>query len=202
MIGLGGSLTGTALFLHVMSPPPLAPQASPGLFAQDQPEAMSRVVAHGELRPANPEVSPAPAAISPGWKFIYIHHSKTPEGDARTLANPQKGLGDHFLIGNGAGAADGEVQISHRWQQQLPPLPPEGARAQDDRYISICLVGDFERTSPTQAQVRQLGRLVSKLQHEYQISTDSIYMAGDSNLPAGIGARFPIQQFRQHLAAK
>ena len=59
------------------------------LHAQEQPEVMTRVVRS------------SPRRIRGGWRYIYIHHSKTAEGDVRTLAQPEKGLGDHFLIGNG-----------------------------------------------------------------------------------------------------
>ncbi len=187
--GLGSSLTATALFLRVMSPPPLAAQGSANLFAQEQSEVMTRVVE-------------SPPAGSAGWKYICIHHSKTTEGDVRTLAHPEKGMGDHFLIGNGAGAADGEVQMSPRWRQQLPPLPPAGAGEVDGRCISICLVGDFARTRPTTAQLQQLGQLVDKLQSQYRIPGSSVYMGSQSNAVAGVGVNFPSNELRRHLAAK
>ena len=49
MAGLGGSLTGTALFLQAVSPPPLAAQTSLDDFqsvrpSQEQPEVVARVV--------------------------------------------------------------------------------------------------------------------------------------------------------------
>ena len=188
IVGLGSSLTATALFLQMMSPPPLAAQAS-GLFAQEQAEVMTRVI-------------DSPPAESAGWKYISIHHSKTPEGDVRTLAHPEKGMGDHFLIGNGAGAADGEVQMSPRWHQQLPPLPPAGAGEVNGRCISICLVGDFARTRPTTAQLQQLGQLVGKLQAQYSIPASGVYMGSQSNAAAGIGVNFPVNELRRHLAAK
>lgn len=187
IVGLGSSLTATALFLEMVSPPPLAAQAS---LASEQSEITTRV--DESLHPAD----------SPDWKYIYIHHSKTPDGDARTLAHPQNGLGDHFLIGNGAGLADGEITRSQRWYQQLPPLPPAGAGEVDRRCISICVVGDFGRTRPTAAQLKQLGHLVSKLQADYSIPAGSVYMGSQSNAVAGIGVNFPVGELRQHLAAK
>jgi hypothetical protein len=196
IVGLGGSLTATALFLQMMSPPPLAAQGSPGLFAQEQAEVMTRVVA--QPRPAERVERVRQAE----WKYIYIHHSKTADGDVRTLAHPQRGQGDHFLIGNGAGAADGEIQISQRWDQQLPPLAPAGAGEVDGRCISICIVGDFGRTRPTAAQLEQLGRLVNRLQAQYSIPTSSVYMGSQSNAAAGIGVNFPVNELRQHMAGK
>lgn len=187
--GLGSSLTATALFLRVMSPPPLAAQGSANLFAQEQSEVTTRVVE-------------TPPADSAAWKYIYIHHSKTPDGDLRTLAHPEKGMGDHFLIGNGAGAPDGEVQMSSRWREQLPPLPPAGAGEVDARCISICLVGDFGRTRPTTAQLQRLGQLVDKLQTQYSIPAGSVFMGSQSNAVAGVGVNFPANELRRHLAAK
>jgi len=40
-------------------------------------------------------------------------------GSADTLKSSDSTLADHFVIGNGEGAADGEIQVGVRWKQQL-----------------------------------------------------------------------------------
>src|SRR5688572_31655749 len=65
------------------------------------------------------------------WKYIYVHHSRTTSGNAMTLARSADGVGDHFVIGNGDGCIDGEIQIGQRWNKQLSALPPAGAKEID-----------------------------------------------------------------------
>src|SRR5437016_939088 len=85
----------------------------------------------------------APAPLVPSrWRYLYIHHSQTPAGNAITLGQATGGLGDHFVIGNGDGLMDGEIQVGQRWNQQQVALPPLGANKIDPACISIGLVGD------------------------------------------------------------
>lgn len=181
---LAGSLTATALLLQLLSPPPVRAQASMSLFAVDSPETMTRAIAGPEGRT---------------WKYVYIHHSKTSDGDAQTLSSGD--LGDHFVICNGDGGGDGEVQVGYRWTKQLPGVAPRGAKSITADCISICLVGDFDMTRPTTQQTRNLSHLVTSLQSKYNISASNIYMANQSGAPAGIGRHFPMQEFRRHIQA-
>ena len=105
------------------------------------PEPRSLVVV--ESTPTLDEIFTAIPPIS-RWQYIYIHHSNTASGNAISLGQPTGGMGDHFLIGNGDGLMDGEIQVGQRWNQQLVALPPTGANKIDRDCISICLVGDFD----------------------------------------------------------
>lgn len=180
---LVGSLTATALLLQLLSPPPVRAQADVSLFAVDSPETITRAVYQSRDRV---------------WKSIYIHHSKTPDGDAQALASGGD-LGDHFIIGNGNGASDGEVQYGYRWRDQVAGVAPRGARSIAPDCISICLVGDFDAARPTAVQLRRLAQLVSTLQSKHNIPASNIYMASQGTTPAGIGRNFPIQDFRQQM---
>ena len=59
-----------------------------------------------------------------------LHHSATADGDVASIdavhrlkrdlkGNPWLGIGYHFVVGNGHKMADGEVQPTFRWLQQL-----------------------------------------------------------------------------------
>jgi hypothetical protein len=61
-----------------------------------------------------------PKVRSRDWRYIVIHHTATPEGDVEAIdavhrgrtdaqGQPWLGIGYHFVIGNGAPMADGEV---------------------------------------------------------------------------------------------
>ena len=103
------------------------------------------------------------------WKYIVVHNSGTREGNARVfdiyhfrVRHMKNGLAYHFVIGDGHGSGDGQVEIGHRWTAQLNG----GHVASDylnDIALGICLVGDFNRDQPTKAQIGALQELVSYL---------------------------------------
>ncbi len=103
------------------------------------------------------------------WKYIVVHNSGTREGNARVfdiyhlrVRHMKNGLAYHFVIGDGHGSGDGQVEIGHRWTAQLNG----GHVASDylnDIALGICLVGDFNRDRPTKAQIGALEELVAYL---------------------------------------
>ena len=108
-------------------------------------------------------------------KKIVIHHSATETGNAaffrvlHRVVNLWNDIGYHFVIGNGSLSEDGEVEAGR-------PLPFQGAHARgaNEDSIGICLVGNFNITEPTAAQMNSLGILLRKLMAEYSLSRDSI----------------------------
>jgi hypothetical protein len=151
-------------------------------------------------RPA-PAPAPAPApsagraswgeaAWIPGgaerpWQFIVVHHSATPTGSADQFDRMHRAkgwdeLGYHFVIGNGTLSGNGEVEVGSRWVKQK-----HGAHAKvaghpeyNDLGIGICLVGNFDITRPSEAQMDSLARLVRCMMNRYGISRSHIYGHG------------------------
>lgn len=133
------------------------------------------------------------------WKSIVIHGSGEPFGtpasiEAQHVARNARGLGHHFLIGNGNGLEDGEIHVGYRWMQQLPGAHALGE--QQDKHnlysISICLVGNGERHRYTEAQMSRLVALVDALAREFQIPRDRrhILLHSDISPVAGDPGRF------------
>jgi hypothetical protein len=182
-----GGLTLTSALLLALAPAPLIPDATRSLFAIEAPRTLDVIF---ETRvPAQPH----------RWQYIYIRHSRTAGGSAVTLSQANGGLTDHFVIGNGDGCVDGEIQISHRWNEQLPAGIPPGTQGIDPACISICLIGDFDRMMPTQTQLRRLAQLTSTLQGQFGIPSDRVYLVPAAPGSAGVGQYFPIEEFRQQL---
>ena len=181
------SLTSAALM--ALAPAPLAQGEANSLFAIDSPSSFDVIF---ETK----------APLTSGrWKYIYIHHTQSASGDAVALAQTPAGFGDHFLIGNGDGAVDGEIQIGQLWNLQQPASPPPGARANKihAECISIAVVGDFDRALPTPTQMRRLAQLVGTLQGQLHISGDDVLMIDAPKSPAGAGKYFPKAAFRNQL---
>ena len=185
-----GVLSMTCALLMALEPAPITPDAASSLFAVDEPRTMDAVFETRTPVPAN------------RWKHIYIHHSRTASGNALTLGQATGGVGDHFVIGNGDGCMDGEIQISQRWNQQLPAAPPSGANAVEPAWsqsISICLVGDFDSTVPTPTQIRRLTQLVNSLQGQLHVEKSKVLLMPEPRSAAGVGRYFPTAAFRGQL---
>jgi hypothetical protein len=195
--GCGGKQT----MLSGSPPPTLRREAFSYQAPADEPRAVAP-------RPAAPAPAPLPplelprlapaipphdsawevSAVSRPWRFIVIHHSATAKGCAAAFdayhRNGRKWdeLGYHFVIGNGTGSGDGQVEVGSRWPKQK-----HGAHCKvgnDETYnqvgIGICLVGDFERGGrPSASQMDALARLIDYLAARYRIADDHVIGHGD-----------------------
>ncbi len=103
------------------------------------------------------------------WQYIIVHNSGTRQGNAKIFNNyhrnvrrMQNGLAYHFVIGNGTSSGDGEIEIGPRWTRQI-----NGGHVASDYLnsisLGICLVGDYNRTAPTEAQLGALDELIRYL---------------------------------------
>ncbi len=179
---------------------------------------------HGSQRPAVPEpheIMPLPSTSLPSifgnpwkpsvaardWKHIVIHHTASSGGSVETIhaehvnrkdknGNKWKGIGYHFLIGNGTGMSDGKIEPTFRWKQQM-----QGAHAGNDEYnqygIGICLVGNFQDHRPSTAQLASIKRLVGVLKKEYGLKSSQVVGHRDVKSTACPGKFFPMTEVAQ-----
>ena len=146
------------------------------------------------------------AKLEPGrWLAIVIHDSGLPSGSARTLDERHRraglgGLGYHFVIGNGHGSGDGQLETGRRWREQLDGAHSGGPRGRwyNEHAIGICLVGDGDRSAPTSAQLEQLVRLVRQLQSRLGIAAENVRLRYGSSEVSQRG-RFPAAWLQRQL---
>ncbi|HXE51863.1 MAG TPA: peptidoglycan recognition family protein, partial [Tepidisphaeraceae bacterium] len=144
-------------------------------------------------QPVRPEPSQGsiPAAWIPRaqpnqWYWIVIHHSATPDGGAARFnkMHQAKGwdeLGYHFVIGNGTDTRDGQIEVGPRWPKQKWGAHDKTPGNEYNLHgIGICLVGNFDVTHPTQAQIKSLERLVTYLMKTYHIPADHVLGHGET----------------------
>lgn len=142
------------------------------------------------------------------WKSIVIHHSGSPVSSPESIAAEHealggKGMGHHFVIGNGSGRLrDGELYVNFRWYDQLPGFHAAGEQGDwhNRHSISICLVGDGNRRPFTAAQMDRLDQLVTALSRELGIAPDRVHLHSELAPTADPGRLFPAELFRQRLA--
>ncbi len=116
------------------------------------------------LTPAVRAQIDATLAVRRDWQGIVLHGSRVNHGNARlmdrydsTVRGLSQGLAHHFVIGNGAGAADGLIETGRRWTKA------QAAGDTTDAGISVCLVGDFNEKAPSKAQLEAVDELVDYL---------------------------------------
>lgn len=182
-------MSATGAILLALSPQPLKPDLPQSLLAIDAPGTSA-----GD--PLDAVFTAAADARPNAWRYIYVRHSKSPGGDATSLLASGQPVGDHFVICNGSGGDDGEIQITPRWASQRAALPPVGASAIDPQCITICLVGDFDRNPPSAKQLRRLARLVCALQARLNIPAGNVVAQATPGTPASAGRLFPTAEFR------
>lgn len=141
------------------------------------------------------------------WAGIVIHHSGAAAGSAETLERQHtdrglRGLGYHFVVTNGQGAPDGQIHVGYRWDFQLPGAHTTGQRADqlNRSTVGICLIGDGERRSFTEAQLSRLVDLVTALQRDLGIPDDAVVLHRDVAPTTSPGRQFPEAAFRARLA--
>lgn len=176
----------TGALLKALAPAPLT-APTPTLFAVGQEQPIDRIFD-----------TQAPLRDAGRWHSIYIHQSLTDAGDASSLAEDPEGLADHFLIGNGDGLTDGALQTGPRWTRQAPAGHVPGVDISSD-CISICVVGNLNRSRPTPTQQARLLELVTALQRQFGISTRDVVLGAGGSSVAGIGRQFPVLAFRSQL---
>jgi len=120
------------------------------------------------------------AISSNHWKYIVIHHSATNQGSTSAFHRSHTMLGYggvayHFVVGNGQGMKDGEVESTFRWKNQTIGTHVSVKSWEYNIHgIGICLVGNFEKKKPTSKQRNSLIQLIVKLMKDHNISSDNI----------------------------
>jgi hypothetical protein len=111
------------------------------------------------------------------WKYIVLHHSASTNGNYDQIDGEHRkilgydGCGYHFVIGNGTGSADGQIEVAQRWNNQKQGVHCRNARSHEvDEYgIGICLVGDLDQQPPTPRQVAAAQALILYLSQRYRV---------------------------------
>ncbi len=132
------------------------------------------------------------------WRHIVIHHTASSRDSIESIHEAHlkrgwEGIGYHFVIGNGSGMKDGEIEPTFRWKTQM-----HGAHAGNEEYnqhgIGVCLVGNFEDSNPSAAQLASVKRLVGVLKGQYGIKTANVVGHKTVKATACPGKNFPLTE--------
>lgn len=117
------------------------------------------------------------------WNAVEIFFSGTKGGNAERLAEDNRlrspaDLNCHFIICNGVGASDGEIESTERWQTQRAAQFAHPS-SDTDRTIRICLIGNGTSAVPTDYQLRRLENLLEALCRRFSIPGEAVHVPRD-----------------------
>jgi hypothetical protein len=159
---------------------------------------LHKAAAPAAVYPSDVAAIVGPSHCQVAWRTITLHHSATSSGNAEVFDrwHRKKGMGGlfyHFLIGNGHGLGDGEIEVGWRWKQQCEVNRPKD--------IQICLVGNFCRQQVSPRQFESLIKLLTVLCRQNHIGPASVRThkqaaAKPSECP---GSNFPFDRIIKEL---
>jgi len=136
------------------------------------------------------------------WDSIVIYHSASPFGTPESLRTADgSSTRFHFVIGNGRGMDDGTIHPSDLWLDQEPGTHATGKNAAryNEHAISICLIGNGDRSKFTDAQIRCAAQLAIRLARELKIPSDRIVLHRDIAKTSDPGKLFAEAMFREQI---
>jgi hypothetical protein len=108
------------------------------------------------------------------WNSIEIYFSGTQRGSLQQPAGAVD-MSCHFVICNGSGGGDGEIQPTEQWQKQWS-IRPSRTWQGSEKTIRICLIGDGATVPLTNYQLKRLEMLLEALCRKLGISADAVYL--------------------------
>jgi len=136
-----------------------------------------------KLDPISKTIDSEATQSSDRWNCIEVYFSGTTAGNIEQIAS-LSGISSadlidcHFVVCNGLGGGDGQVEPTTRWQKQWSVIPSRTWYG-TPQTIRVCVVGDGQKRFATNSQLRRVENLVDKLARKFDIEPDYIYYPGN-----------------------
>ncbi len=113
------------------------------------------------------------------WNRVEVYYSGTKAGNIEQLAslcglNDPQDINCHFVVCNGLGAGDGQIQKTEKWHRQWSAIPSDNWYG-TGLTIRLCVVADEENAPPTDSQLKRTESLVQALSREFRINPGSVH---------------------------
>ncbi len=118
------------------------------------------------------------------WRSVEVYYSGTKAGNIGQLASLSglpgaEDINCHFVICNGLGGGDGQIQPTEKWQRQWSIIPGRTWYG-TNQTIRICVIADPPlRAYPTDCQIKRVEMLVEGLCRKFDIQAESIFYPND-----------------------
>jgi hypothetical protein len=124
------------------------------------------------LSPAEDAVKNTLTETTGSWDRVEVYYSRTSGGNADELAL-LTGLANgskaefHFVIGNGSGADDGQIEAGEYWQRQRLCEGRNGV-------VRVCVISEGMADTLTDCQIQRTNELVESLLRTFDISPRNV----------------------------
>ena len=131
------------------------------------------------LVPIEKVISSNIARSSSSWECIEVGYSGTKAGNIAQLASlsgltSSENLNYHFVICNGLGGSDGQIQATEKWQRQWSSILDRSWYG-TGQTIRICIIADGKTAFVTDLQIKRTAVLVDALSRKFNIQSASIH---------------------------
>jgi hypothetical protein len=119
-------------------------------------------------------------AQAPGrWECVEVYYSGTKAGNIDQLASlsgvaSSDDINCHFVICNGLGASEGQIQTTEKWQKQWSVIPDHTWYG-SSRTVRVCVVADGKTVRPTDSQIKRAEALVDTLSRKFSVAPSKIF---------------------------
>ncbi|MHC4753597.1 MAG: hypothetical protein ACYTBP_00510 [Planctomycetota bacterium] len=139
--------------------------------------------AYHRLGPVQIAIQSRAAQARSRWNCIEIFYSGTKAGNINQLSSlyglsSPEDLNCHFVVCNGFGSSNGDIQPTEKWQNQWA-ITPDRTWYGSERTIRISLIADAKTVFPTEFQRKRLEELVEELYRKFDILPQNIYYPND-----------------------
>jgi hypothetical protein len=117
---------------------------------------------------------------APGrWESIEIYYSGTKAGNIEQIASlsglvNSDDINCHFVVCNGLGGSDGQIQTTEKWQKQWSVIPDHTWYG-SGRTIRVCLVADGRGIRLSGSQIQRAEALVEALSMKFNVPATKIF---------------------------
>ena len=113
------------------------------------------------------------------WESIEVYYSGSKAGNIEQLASlsglaSSDDINCHFVVCNGLGGNDGQIQTTEKWQNQWSVIPDHTWYG-SSRTIRICIVADGKNIRSTDTQIKRTEALVDALSHKFSVAPAKIF---------------------------
>jgi hypothetical protein len=139
--------------------------------------------AYYRLEPVEKAIYSQASQLPTRWNHIEIYYSDTKAGNIQQLAaleglaSPED-INYHFVLCNGLGGRDGQIQKTEKWQRQWSIIPGKGWYG-TGQTIRVCIIADTKTVYPTDLQIKRVEALVEILARRFNITPQSIHYPTD-----------------------
>jgi hypothetical protein len=117
------------------------------------------------------------------WGSIEVYYSGTRAGNVEQLASlsglaAPEDINCHFVVCNGLGGADGQIQPTEKWGRQWAVVPSVNFNGPGST-VRVCVVADQAGAGPTDYQRSRTDALVDSLAKTFDLPPEQICYPAD-----------------------